>query len=221
SISDAIVNVGSNVSNKIFIEEFGRKFKDEYFLPNKYKIKTMQTFNNPLMILIELNKRKEIVHLVKRLLEICCDAIEIGHDELLEHTLERPSNDTLIYFILFEDCFIKISLRQNILNQLTNFWNVWEEKGLRTRQIRCWQNFTSNQRYYFNEIWNLVRIFAKKNYEVKRLFDKQYQEILRMIKLKENIVNCLNAYCSESSDKEKYLVLLQSLQQKIDEGGVQ
>ncbi|CAF3953065.1 unnamed protein product [Rotaria sp. Silwood2] len=220
SISDAIINVGSNIKNKIFIQEFERKFKEEYFLPYEYQIKTMQTINNPLIILIELYQRKEASHLVTRLLEICCDAINITHDELLQHTLERPSNNTLTYIILCENCFIKIPIRLNILDQLTKFWNIWEQKGLQARQIRCWQIFTFNQRYYFNEIWNIVEKFAKKKYSVNRLFDTQYQEMLRIIKLKENIVNCLNAYCSEDSDKANYLKLLQSMQLQIDDGAV-
>ncbi|CAF3233901.1 unnamed protein product [Rotaria sp. Silwood2] len=220
SISDAIINVGSNIKNKIFIQEFERKFKEEYFLPYEYQIKTMQTINNPLIILIELYQRKEASHLVTRLLEICCDAINITHDELLQHTLERPSNNTLTYIILCENCFIKIPIRLNILDQLTKFWNIWEQKGLQARQIRCWQIFTFNQRYYFNEIWNIVEKFAKKKYSVNRLFDTQYQEMLRIIKLKENIVNCLNAYCSEDSDKTNYLKLLQSMQLQIDDGAV-
>ncbi|CAF3341346.1 unnamed protein product [Rotaria socialis] len=221
SLSDAIINVGTNVSNKIFLEEFERKFKEEHFLPNINTIKAMQSFNNPLLILAELYKGKEAVDLVQHLIEICCDAIEIGHDELLEHTLDRPSKDTLTYFMLFEKCFIKISLRQNILNRLQNLWNLWEEKGLQARQIMHWQTFTSNQEFYFDEIWNIVGIYAKKTYKVNKLFDKQYQEMLKMIKLKENIANCLNAYCVESIDKEKYLAALDSLQRKIDEGRIQ
>ncbi|CAF4026831.1 unnamed protein product, partial [Rotaria magnacalcarata] len=66
----------------------------------------------------------------------------------------------------------------------------------------------------FNEM------ISKQKLDVSKLFDKQYQEMLKMIKLKENIVNCLNAYCAESIDKENCLAALDSLQQKIDEGRV-
>ncbi|CAF0968657.1 unnamed protein product, partial [Didymodactylos carnosus] len=221
SLSDAVINVGSNVQNEIFIQEFERKFKESYVLPYQHQMKTMVAINNPLITLIELNQRKEAIHLVKRLLEICCGVIKIDRDELLHNTFDWPAENTLTYVMLSENCFIEMPLRRLILDQLTKFWNVWEETGLTAREIRRWQSFTANQRYYFGKIWNVVEKFAKKNYTVDRLFDKQYQEMLEKIKIKEKIVTCLNAYCPEGSDRQSYIVLLERMQRQIDEATVQ
>ena len=184
-------------------------------------MKIMRNIHNPLVILIDLYQRKAAIHLVKRLLESCCEIIKIDQDELFQDTVQCPTNNTLIYnVILFENCFMEIPLRRHILNELTNFWNTWEQDGLKARQIRYWQSLTIDQRYYFNEIWDIIKTFARKDYSVNRLFDTQYQEMLRMIKFKENTVNCLNAYCLESSDRQKYSEFLDRMQHQIDEGTV-
>ena len=183
-------------------------------------MKIMGNIHNPLVILIDLYQRKAAIRLVKRLLESCCEVIKIDQDELFQDTVQRPTNNALMYVILFENCFMEIPLHRHILNELTNFWSTWEQDGLKARQIRYWQSFTTDQRYYFNEIWNIIKIFAGEDYSVNRLFDTQYQEMFRMIKFKENTVNCLNAYCLESSDRQKYIEFLDRMQHQIDEGTV-
>lgn len=184
-------------------------------------MKMMEFIHNPLITLIELYQRTEAIPLVQRLLRICCDLIEIERDELLRNTFKEPTDRTLTYVVLFENCFTEMPLRLNILNQLTSLWNDWEQNGLKSTQIRHWQNLTRDQRYYFNKIWNIVGKFAKKNYTVDRLFDRQYQEMLQKIKMKEKIVTCLNAYCSEGIDKLNYMRLLERMQRQIDEATVQ
>lgn len=218
SVSDAIIIVGSNIKNTAFIREFEKKIKDDFFLPNEDQIKIIHSVKNPLKTLIELSRRREAIVLVKHLIEIFCDRITIEDDELLMNALKNPTNNSLTYVILFEYCFIDVPLRQNLLNRLTKVWNIWEEQGLKSYHIKIWQNFYPDQRHYFTEIWNVVEKFAEKRYPVKNLFDVQYQKLLQLIKLKENIVNCINTYCLKCSDKEKYLEFLQLMQQQIDDG---
>ncbi len=97
-------------------------------------------------------------------------------------------------------------------------WNTWEERGLRANQIVGWKKFNHDQRQIVHRIWEYVGEKAKKQYQIDTLIAKQQLEMEEKIQIKEKITKCLEIYCRNACDKQKYLQCLADMDKQLEDG---
>ena len=93
-----------------------------------------------------------------------------------------------------------------------------EEKGFRTNHIVGWKKFNNEQRQIVLRIWEYVGEKAKKQYQIDTLIAKQQLEMEEKIQIKEKITKCLEIYCQNACDKQKYLKYLADMDKELEDG---
>ena len=124
--------------------------------PNKRAklFKTITDNNNPLSKLIEINhKTKYQSKLVHSLIQTVCNQIELTKDDLLDAILIEPTRETFVYTILFDDSFIDIPIRNELLRQLIGMWEEWEKRDCQVAETQAWSRLKNEQRQVVYDIW--------------------------------------------------------------------
>lgn len=208
-----------NVHNELFLDEFKKQFALNYLNISQDRLKQLSNHENPLYHFINIDKQ---IHgasqLINELIHLTSNKIQINNDEILRDTFEKPTRTTCVYAILFEDCFKTSTLRQTIVDQLLAIWSSWEERGFRANQITGWKNFSPDERQIVHRIWEYVGEKAKKQYQIDTLIAKQQREMDEKIVIKEKFTKCLEIYCRNACDKEKYLECLSEIDTQLKSG---
>ncbi|CAF0841320.1 unnamed protein product [Didymodactylos carnosus] len=176
---------------------------------------------NPLSRLIELTKLQQLQHLEQNILllhliESCANTVKLDTKDILYDSFENPRASAFLYTILFENCFKNMTVHHTVLQHLDTIWTTWEESGLKSEQVWKLKHYSDNQKYHFHQIWDYVGKSLKKQYQVESLFDKSQKELQEKIKIKDKVFLCLNTYCKEGNDRDKYLTFIQQMQEQFD-----
>jgi hypothetical protein len=180
----------------------------------------MNNTQNILCRLIELDKREKGKNdLVRALIYIATDNIEINDEEILQDTFHTPNRSSFIYSVLFEDCFHTSKVRKKVVDRLTIQLNTWEEQGLRANEICQWNNYGDDQREVARRIWNCICKDKEKQkpFDIDTLVHRQKTEMNDKMDLIDNVVSCLEAYCQDACDKISYDNYLKIAQEQLTE----
>jgi len=208
-----------HVHNELFLSEFKKLFTLNHLNISQDKLKQLSNHENPLYRLININKQTQgQSQLINQLIQLVASKIQLNTDEILRDTFEKPTRTTIVYAILFEDCFQSSILRQTTIDQLLAIWNTWEEKGLRANQIVGWKKFNNDQRQIVQRIWEYVSEKAKGQFQIDELIAQQQLEMEEKIQIKEKITKCLEIYCRNACDKQKYLNCLADMDKQLEDG---
>ncbi|CAF2385070.1 unnamed protein product [Rotaria sp. Silwood2] len=211
-LSDGLLNL----NNELFLDQFEKKFTSICLNISQNKLKQLSNRENPLYHLINIDKQNQgKSKLINNLIQLTANKIQFDVDEISQETFERPTRTTCVYAILFEDCFKTSTLRQTIIYQLRELWNVWEKEGFRANQILGWKNFSDEERQIVYRIWNYIGETAGKQDKINTLIDRQQWEMDEKIQVKERITQCLEIYCQNAYDKQIYLDLLSDMETKL------
>jgi hypothetical protein len=215
----SILNEGLIATREeLFLKPFKTKFAAVYFNCSQAILMDMKNPNNPLYCLIEHDKQQQGKNiLVRDLIRMVSDNIEMSAEEILQNTFYRPNRSSFTFSVLFKDCFRTSKPHQKTVNQLLIQLNTWEEQGLRANEIHQWNNYTTDQRQIACRIWNHICKVAGKQYEIDTLVHRHETEMNNKLELMDNVVSCLDAYCQDASDKTSYNYHLESVQKQLSE----
>lgn len=217
-VFDAIAKFGPYIHNTIFLNGFVERFATDYIDSNKYVLKLIKDYNNPLYRIMELRRRQSqmsndlLLHLIAR----CSIEIRPDDDELLQHSFVKPTRDTCTYTILFDDCFAQLTIRHETLDRLAAIWSMWEGQRLTYAQVWTKKLYNTHQELCFNDIWDAVGKHSGKQYQIGILFDTAHKNMMETTRIKEKIITCLNDYCDRVIDKQTYEDLLGAMQQQME-----
>ncbi len=177
--------------------------------------------DNPLWKLIELDRRENIKSLLVRdLIGLICEKIQMTKDDLMQDTFYQPTESTLTYWILFDQSFAILPIHITIIKQLILTWQEWEKEGFQIVEIQKWNELKDNQQRIVCQIWNLVGENLEKEIRFQQLINDANRKIQDIIKTKKNVRLCIDNYCQDASDKNRYISHLQDLQNQLDRGTV-
>ena len=210
------------VQNALFRERFREKFNLQYLTDeNQDALKNITNINNPLYQLIQLDQRENSRSLLVRdLIELICDQIEMTRDELMQDTFYQPSKSTLTYLILFDQLFITLPIHMKMIQDLISIWKKWQSDGFQVTQINSWNRLDTEQRRIAGQIWNGIGTNLGQNIPFEELIEEAKRRIEDIIKTKENVTSCINIYCQDARDTEDYRKHLQDLQNQLDQATV-
>ncbi|CAF2688686.1 unnamed protein product [Rotaria sp. Silwood2] len=129
---------------------------------------------------------------------------EIGDAELINDTFNRPSKDTFIYAILFDESFSSLSTHKTIINRLNQQWTKWEQGNILASDIRTWEKFSGHQKALVHKIWSLVAEETGKQEQLDSVFDNSCNALKQKLETNDKVITCLNTYCQGTIDKTKY-----------------
>jgi hypothetical protein len=178
----------------------------------------MTHYNNGLNRLLELLQRQSQTsnNLLLRLITRCANEIRPDDKELLHHVFIEPARDTCTFTILFNDSFAKLPIRKEILDRLTAIWTIWEGQQLKYEEIWRKKNYTADQKFYFDKIWETVGKYCGKQYQIAVLFETAHKDMMEKTRIKEKMTTCLNDYCHQAIDKEIYFDYLSMMQYHME-----
>jgi len=201
-IKDSLINI----QNRHFRDRFVTKFQKKYSVNSE----------NALAELFKLDKQtagKSL--LIRDLISILSDQIEIPNDLLLQDTFFQPGKSTLIYRILFEEPFVNLPIHKKIIQRLIHFLADWDTEGFYVAEIQAWNTLHFDAHRIVLQIWRLIETNWKKTKHLEDMIaqaNTRYNEIIRM---KEKMSFCLDRYCENACDKEHYLDEIQHLQKQL------
>lgn len=213
-----IAKIGPLIHNSLFVESFVEKFFVDIIGLNKHELKIFTYHNNPFNRLLELLQRQSQTtnDLLTRLITRCAQEIRPDDQELIQHSFLDPTRNTCTYVILFVDSFAKLPIRMETLDRLTKIWTKWEEQQLKYEEIWRKKNYTQDQKFYFDKIWELVGKYSGKQYQVGILFETAQKDMMEKTRMKEKMTSCLNEYCQQAIDKKDYEDLLLTMQYQME-----
>ena len=181
-------------------------------------MKIFTYYNNPLNRLIELLQRQSQIsnRLLLQLITRCAEEIRPNDQELIQHCFLDPARDTCTYVVLFTDSFAKLPVRRETLDRLAQIWSRWEEQQLKYEEIWRKKNYTPDQKFYFDKIWEIVGKYSGKQYQVGILFETAQKDMMEKTRMKEKITTSLNEYCQQGIDKKDYEDLLLTMQYQME-----
>ena len=210
-----------HIHHERFLPEFERQFQLTCLNLSAEKFKQLTNHENPLQQLLMINKQTgEKSELINRLIQLIAKKIQFTSEEILRDTFEKPSRNSIVYVILFDAAFQTSPLHCTLVDQLLAIWNTWEERGLRAHEIVGWKKFSASQRQIIQQIWNYVGDKAEKQYQIDTLIEQQQLEMEEKIRIKETITKCLEIYCFNACDKQKYFDCLTAMDQQLESGVV-
>jgi len=158
--------------------------------------------------------------LVKDLIDLTISVIEINNQELIDDTFRHPSRGTITYAILFDPSLNSLPIHKKILDRLSAHLIKWE-KGVFAIDIYIWRDFSEEQARIVQQIWTLVAQSVGKQYELDRIFKSANEDLKNKLEIKERVMICINTYCQQASDKDKYMKLLQEIHEHLEQVCVQ
>lgn len=219
SIYQIIVDGLFHVQNEQFRIQF-RKIFDEKCLSGKQQdtFKDMINGDNPLIQLVLIDKKQDHIKsvLVRNLIELICEKIEMTKEELLNETFYEPSNFTFTYLSLFDESLITLPIHMKIIEQLSPVRKKWEE-GFLVTEINKWSTLKENEKQIAFQIWNLVGKYLEKSTHLQQLINEAKAKIKVINKTLENVTKCIQDFCQDASDQRDYLIHLQQLQEQINQ----
>ena len=205
-----------------FISGFKEKFFKDELTPKKHYLKNIQNYQNPLFQLISIDKQQQRQNgLIKELIVLATSLIQISEQEILENTFYLPSRDNLTYAILFNESLRSLTIYTQTINCLNTQWKRWRTTGVVANDVWTWKGFTREQTAIVREIWALVTQVPGKKYQLDALFDATHRDMKAKLETNEKVVTCLNAYCHNASDKDRYYTLAQDWQNRFEREIVQ
>ncbi len=172
---------------------------------NKYCLKDLQSRDNPLLHLINIDKQQNRQNtLVKDLIGLATTLIEVCKDDIVLETFYHPSRQNFTYAILFDKSFDSFPIYTHVINHLNEQWKQWIAEGVLAYDVLTWKGFSREQQVIAREIWTLVTQTTKEKLQIDAVFDASHREMQAKLEMKEKIVTCLNAYCQHATDKDLY-----------------
>ncbi|CAF3907546.1 unnamed protein product, partial [Rotaria sp. Silwood2] len=184
-------------------------FRQDQLQNNKYGLKQIQSHQNPLFHLINIDKQKNRQNtLVKDLISLAASLIEINETEILNDTFYLPSCENFTYAILFDESLNSLPIYTQTINHLNAKWKKWETNGVMAHDVWVWKGFTIEQKAVVRKIWALVTQVTKEKYQFDALFDATHRTMKAKLEMNEKVVTCLNSYCQHANDKDIYHALV-------------
>ncbi len=207
-----------HVENKLFRVQFRKRFDLKYLIDKQQDIfKDIDNEDNPLLKLIELDQRKTIKSiLVRDLIELISEKIEMTKYNLIQDTFYQPNKSTLTYRVLFDQSFVTLQIYIKIIEQLFLKWDEWEAEGFHVMEINSWSALNPNQQQVACQIWNLIGENLGKTMRFEQLIDEAKRKIEDITKTIENVTLCINNYCQDTCDRNYYLTHLQNLRNQLN-----
>jgi hypothetical protein len=205
------------VRNTEFINIFKAKFLKGELTSNKNHLKNLQSHQNPLFHLINIDKQQQRQNiLVNELITLAASLIEINKYEILDNAFYRPSQETLTYSILFDESLNSLPIYTETVKHLHTQWKKWESEGVLANDIWRWKNFTPEQTVVVRKIWTLVTQNAGNKYQFDALFDANHQDMKAKLEMHDKVVTCLNTYCQQASDNKVYYTAVQEWHNRFE-----
>ena len=219
SIFSVIGNGLFPVENTMFRKRFREIFNTKCLAGKpKDTFKDMINKDNPMVQLIELDSRSHIKSvLVRDLIQLVCEKIEIIREELLSEAFYTPTRYTLTYRSLFDESLISLPIHEKMIGQLRPILLEWQKQGFAVAQINLWNTLQDSDKQVACQIWNAVGIYLTNFIGFENLIEQAKRRIEEIKKTMENVTLCIQHFCSNASDKNAYLTHLQQLQKQIDE----
>ncbi len=209
------------MQNTTFIYIFKEKFLKDELTHNKDRLKEIQSQQNPLFHLMNINKQQKKQNtLVNDLIALATSLIEISEYETLLNTFHQPSRETLTYTILFDESLNSLPIYTQTINYLNTQWKKWEKEGVMANDIWTWKRFTPEQIVLVRKIWALVSQVTGNKYQFDVLFNANHQEMKAKLEMNEKVVTCLNTYCEQASDKDTYHTMVQEWHDRFERENV-
>lgn len=208
-----------HVQNVQFRLQFGKIFAEKCLCNvQQDEFKDMISSNNPLVALINLDSQNHIKSiLVRDLMKISCEKIDMTKKELLRDTFYAPSMFTLIYMSLFHESLTTLPIHTKMIDQLSQIWKEWAKDGFLVSDINKWQMLDNNRKEIAIQIWNLVVKHLEETIGFQDLMDTKGAKKGEIKKTIENVTSCIKIFCQDASDQDDYLVLLEELQRQLDQ----
>ena len=209
-----------HVQNERFRVQFQKTFDSTYLSDKKQNMfKVMTDTNNPLVALIELDRkqteRKSV--LVRDLIELICKKITITTKELLKDTFEQPTRSTITYCILFDKSLTTLPIHEKLLDQLHSIWDKWGKDGFLVTEINTWSTLEESDKQIVCQIWNFVAKYLTKSTDLQQLIDQAKRKIEEINKTMENVSLCIKHFCHDAIDQKDYLTNLQDIEKQVNE----
>ena len=210
------------IRNQQFIDTFKAQFVERILTVKKDHLKAMQSHQNPLVHLININQTQDGSNtLVKELIGLATSKITLSAEDVLNDTFYRPSRQTFTYAILFDKSLNSYPISQTAIDYLNAQWEKWTAAGVRANDVWKWKGFSADEQSVVRQIWALTTTNSKAKYPIDTLFNATDREMQAKLQIKEAIVTCLNAYCQHAADKDNYYVEIQKWQQQLEREVIQ
>jgi hypothetical protein len=187
---------------------------------NIQHLKEIHNHDNPLFQLMYIDKQQKGQNkLVKKLIDGTASVIAITDQEIIEHTFQRPSQQTITYAILFDSSLNSLFIHKQIIGRLLAQLKKWEE-GICGIDVNTWKNFSVEQASIIHQIWTLVSRSAAKQYQLDTLFNQTDQDMKEKLEINQKVMTCIDAYCQQANDSNTYRELGQKMREQLNEGYV-
>lgn len=194
-----------SVRDAQFIDTFKKQFLKDVLIYNRHFLKHIQSHDNPLFNLINIDKQQNRQNkLVKDLIDRATSLIEINEVEILNDTFYRPSRENFTYAILFNESLNSFPIYTQVMDYLKIQLKKWITEGVMANDVWTWQGFSNGQSSIVRKIWPLVIQATGGTYQIDEIFDATHRDMQAKLEMKEKIVTCLDVYCQYASDKGMY-----------------
>ncbi|CAM4786959.1 unnamed protein product [Rotaria magnacalcarata] len=137
--------------------------------------------------------------LVENSIACAASMFEIGDVELINDTFYRPSQNTLIDAILFNDLFSSLSIHKTIIDRLNKQWEKWEQGKILASDI--------------------PKETGKQD-QLDSVFSNSCNSLKEKLETNEKVITCLNTYCQGAIDKTKYSDLIKNWHARFEEENI-
>ncbi|CAF3297892.1 unnamed protein product [Rotaria sp. Silwood2] len=205
NVNDLLMSALRTVNNEKFLEAFEKQYEKDKLANVKGRLRDLYDPINPLFQLMNIAKeQKRQNKLVENLIALAASMIEIKDIEIVNDTFNHPSRDTFIYAILFDESFNSLSIHETIINRLNQQWMKWDQGNILASDVRTWEKFSGEQKAIVHKIWSLVAQKTGQQDDIDLVFDVSRNALKRKLETNDKVITCLNTYCQEAIDKEKY-----------------
>lgn len=167
-------------------------------------------------MLIKLDKKTEFrSKLVRDLIKLICDKIEVSKDVILDDIFDKPDRLTFTYIVLFEDSFKNTLISVKTVEELFFIWEDWQKNGCQVAETQAWNRLNDAQRQVICDIWNRTGQILEKTISFEQFINESNGKVQTIIKTVDNITLCINNYCQDACDTEFYLNLLWQLTRNV------
>jgi len=219
---DLIEHGLNNIKNNEFIEQFDKKFVQNYVEDENETLKMLDNRDNPLVRLMNIDKKQNHEnYLVTILIQSILLLIKITDAELISDTFRNPSKSTITYSILFDSSLNSFDIHKEIIVRLAKKFKEWKYIGLYASDIRIWKEFTREQHEIIRQIWTSVAESIGKQYELDQLFSLAIKDMKTKQEIAENVLTSIEIYCSQANDKDKYEISIRELREDLQRKPIQ
>lgn len=204
------------MKNEQFNSIFRDKFRSRYLLNGEMHLKAFQNGQSPLQHLMKIDNTIKGQQIIKDLIKLTISFIKLGGEEILNDAFYNPSQNSLTYAVLFNDSLKELTINADVIKSLRTKWGIWKLNGVRAKEIKAWTSFKQDQKAIVYKIWALVTEKAARIQPIDTLFDFALRDMNEKLEMNEKVVMCLNAYCQQANDIEKYRTLLEEFQGRFE-----